>query len=121
MSPQIESPASETDPQPVTPDATRTAAQRAAGGEESASGRRPSETATCSGCPERWTGRSVAHCAACHRTFSGVSAFDRHRSVRGDHGACVDPADIPGIEHRDGMWRGPAMDADALAARTGAR
>jgi hypothetical protein len=39
-------------------------------------------SARCGGCDTRWTGANVCHCAACHRTFTGVSGFDRHR-VRG--------------------------------------
>lgn len=36
----------------------------------------------------------TAHCAACHRTFTGVQAFDKHRA--GGHDTkrgryCVDP------------------------------
>lgn len=42
--------------------------------------------ATCS-CGARWTGTSIAHCAACHRTFSSDSAFDMHRVDL----KCVDP------------------------------
>lgn len=42
------------------------------------------------GCGARWSGLSTAHCARCHRTFGGVSSFDRHRK----DGACVDPADV---------------------------
>jgi hypothetical protein len=42
-------------------------------------------SASCGGCEQRWTGVNVCHCAACHRTFTGVSGFDTHR--RG--GACT--------------------------------
>lgn len=30
-------------------------------------------------CGAQWTGLAVAHCPTCHCTFSGISAFDRHR------------------------------------------
>jgi hypothetical protein len=40
----------------------------------------------CSGCENFWTGLRACHCAGCHRTFSGLTAFDRHRGRR-----CVDP------------------------------
>lgn len=110
MSPEIASAAAEQHPQPQTPATTRTAARRRAGGQESASERRPSEVATCSGCSERWKGRAAAHCSACHQTFSAITLFDRHRSAAGLRGACVDPSTIKGCEFRDGMWRGPQRD-----------
>ena len=57
------------------------------------------------------------HCGACHRTFTGVYAFDMHRA--GSHAKstrhCVDPATVglvpadkpwPGWS-RPGTWRGP--------------
>lgn len=50
----------------------------------------------CTKCPERWTGRTTAHCSACHRTFTGPSAFDAHRT--GSHAnntrRCLDPDTI---------------------------
>jgi hypothetical protein len=44
---------------------------------------------TCS-CGARWSGTNTCHCGntGCHRTFTGLSAFDRHRSG----GTCNDPA-----------------------------
>lgn len=47
-------------------------------------------------CGTRWSGTRTAHCSACHRTFTGVGPFDRHR--RGGH--CLDPADV-GLEAID--------------------
>lgn len=41
----------------------------------------------CPRCPSRWSGYNTAHCSVCHRTFTGVNTFDKHR-VRGK---CVDP------------------------------
>jgi hypothetical protein len=42
-------------------------------------------------CGARWSGNVTAHCAAaCHRSFSGVTNFDRHRR----NGACLNPANI---------------------------
>lgn len=49
-----------------------------------------------------------AHCSACHRTFGGVSGFDRHR--RG--GVCLDPEGL-GMTLKGSVWR-TAMDAEAL-------
>lgn len=43
----------------------------------------------CSGCKARWGGLSTAHCAACHRTFSGVSAFEKHKP-----GQCLHPSSV---------------------------
>ena len=33
----------------------------------------------CPRCPSRWGGLLTAHCAACHLTFTGITAFDKHR------------------------------------------
>lgn len=52
-----------------------------------------------------------AHCATCHRTFGGVTGFDRHRR----NGACIDPATV-GYELVVDVWRLP-MPADELARR----
>lgn len=77
---------------------------------------------TCGGCPATWTGLSVAHCAACHETFSGVQLFDAHRSADGERGACIPPAEVQGrggeqrMFFRDGMWRGPEMSDEAREA-----
>lgn len=70
--------------------------------------RKPSNGHTCGGCPSHWTGLSVAHCGACHETFSAVGLFDQHRRS----GQCVDPATLTGMSRRDGMWRGPEMTDD---------
>lgn len=44
-------------------------------------------------CGAWWTGFNSGHCTACHRTFTGLSAFDAHRT--GSHAAgtrhCLDP------------------------------
>jgi hypothetical protein len=77
----------------------------------------------CGGCDASWTGLGKAHCAACHFTFSGVTAFDMHRRharvhpVTGDrtdppYGFCVKPWLVTdstghGMLRRDpdGVWR----------------
>lgn len=74
---------------------------------------------TCSGCPATWTAPTAAHCGHCHHSFAAVSLFDKHRSHDGDHGACLDPATVPGLEFRNGCWRGPAMDEARKAALYG--
>lgn len=39
-------------------------------------------------CQRWWTGAERSHASCCHRTFSSLSAFDRHRKG----GRCNDPA-----------------------------
>lgn len=44
---------------------------------------------------------ATAHCGTCHNTFTGVTAFDRHR--RG--GTCLDPSSVGMIDKRSyGCW-----------------
>lgn len=58
----------------------------------------------CGGCPNTWTGLAMAHCSACHRTFSGVSGFDQHRL----RGVCVNPAERGLVlDQQVGVWRSP--------------
>lgn len=55
-------------------------------------------------CGAKWSGSSRAHCGGCHTTFSGDSAFDRHR--RGDDGRqCLDP-DAAGLVPRENRLGG---------------
>lgn len=63
-----------------------------------------SEAASCR-CGAKWTGTSKCHCSAegCHRLFSSVKTFDRHRV----NGKCVDPA-TDMITPRDGSPQRPA-------------
>src|SRR5690348_3366912 len=61
---------------------------------------------TCRGCDARWGGFNRCHCAACHRTLSGPSLFDRHRKdVRGV-GTCFDPTEFGAVEVA-GYWQLP--------------
>lgn len=64
---------------------------------------------TCSGCPARWTGHRTAHCGNCHRSFSTVGNFDKHRSPDGEHGHCRYPG-VVGLVQRDGVWSMPPPD-----------
>jgi hypothetical protein len=67
-------------------------------------------------CGKEWAGARAAHCGGCHETFSGVTLFDAHRSLKGgEHGSCADPATMAGVELRDGVWSYPEMSADARA------
>lgn len=86
---------------------------------------------TCGGCEATWTALGTCHCGACHHTFSGVDLFDKHRSQYGEHGACLNPADLtirkgprtgePVMHLRDGIWSGPEMTDEQKAARFGSR
>ena len=107
---------------PVTPGSPSSALLHGHADQQSASvDQRTTERHRCGRCDARWRDIRVAHCGGCHQTFSSSAVFDRHRTMASEHGHCADPATVTGLEFRDGMWRGPAMDADALAARTGAR
>lgn len=64
---------------------------------------------TCSGCDNKWTGLSTCHCAGCHRTFTGITAFDHHRVG----GKCVDPAErglVPAVRRHWTGWGWPGDD-----------
>lgn len=58
---------------------------------------------SCNGCDRRWNGTAEAHCAECHRQFSSVHAFDKHRR---DY-TCHDPAHL---RRKDGN---PLLDLGA--------
>lgn len=67
---------------------------------------------TCGGCLARWSGHTKAHCGSCHRTFSTVGNFDRHRSKDGERGSCLHPASV-GLVERGGLdpvWSMPPQD-----------
>lgn len=48
----------------------------------------------CGRCASRWGGLNTAHCGACHQTFTGIHAFDRHRTGSHSGGTrhCQPPA-----------------------------
>lgn len=50
----------------------------------------PRHEITCRDCGKHWPGHSsrLGHCAACHETFSGERAFDRHRHDAATGRAC---------------------------------
>jgi hypothetical protein len=58
-------------------------------------------------CGQWWTGAERSHASCCHRTFSSLSAFDRHRKG----GRCNDPAAV-GLVPREKpfgtLWGWPA-------------
>jgi hypothetical protein len=51
---------------------------------------------TCPRCARQWSGLAQCHCTVCHRHFSTVALFDRHRAGHG-RTTCTDPADHPNI------------------------
>jgi hypothetical protein len=64
--------------------------------EASTPGARP-DWAHTHGCGAWWTGNRTAHCGGskCHRTFSSMTAFDRHQRSRTEGGVeCLDPASV---------------------------
>lgn len=52
--------------------------------------------ASCGKCGRKWMGLAEAHCPTCHRHFSTVSNFDKHRP----NGLCVEPL---ALEDRHGV------------------
>jgi hypothetical protein len=84
------------------------------------------EMITCAKCQTKWSGAAVAHCSGCHASFAGVSLFDKHRTVRGEHGTCLDPETVRNgrtgqrvMFLRDGVWRGPEMTEEQKLKRFG--
>jgi len=61
----------------------------------SESDRQPRNGARCA-CGAHWFGLKTCHCTMCHRTFTTVSAFDKHRDGQhpNDTRHCVDPATV---------------------------
>lgn len=56
----------------------------------------PKTAIRCPRCPSWWTGLIAGHCPTCHRTFTNIRAFDKHRA--GSHARntryCRDPATL---------------------------
>jgi hypothetical protein len=50
------------------------------------------ETECGAGHKWRQSGNDTGHCAKCHRTFSGVLAFDKHQRFDSGLLRCLDPA-----------------------------
>jgi hypothetical protein len=68
-------------------------------------------------CGVRWHGYNICHCAAtaCHRTFTGITAFDKHRagSKRGEKaGECSDPLNVGLVLNDRGQWSLPPDGRD---------
>ena len=62
----------------------------------------------CAGCAQRWGGIKTSHCSACHTTFSGITAFDKHRtgSHANDTRRCLTPeeAGLVRLSRRYECW-----------------
>jgi hypothetical protein len=76
----------------------------------------PKNAITHGACQQWWTGTERSHAGCCHRTFSSLSAFDRHRKG----GRCNDPATV-GLVARQMpyglLWSWPGPDGGMAAAR----
>jgi hypothetical protein len=42
----------------------------------------------------RTHGNKTGHCSGCHRTFTGIKAFDRHQTIDVGRVTCHDPASL---------------------------
>lgn len=79
----------------------------------------------CGTCQARWGGYNTAHCSGCHLTFTGLSAFDKHRD--GSHAKstrhCVSPESVGLIEAGRAYpcWGFPGDPERQFAAAVGAR
>ncbi|ELP67711.1 hypothetical protein STRTUCAR8_08608 [Streptomyces turgidiscabies Car8] len=66
-------------------------------------------------CGQWWTGNERSHASCCHRTFSSLSAFDKHRKG----GTCNSP-DTVGLVSRQKpyglLWGWPAPEGGMAAA-----
>lgn len=53
-------------------------------------------------CGDTWTGLNRAHCSICHRTFGGITGFDKHR----DNEECLEPETIGYHLNKHNIWVG---------------
>lgn len=68
-------------------------------------------------CGARWTGMRMEHCTVCHRTFSGTTTGDAHRT--GEHGIdrrCLTDDELAKkgmrlTDERAHLWRGQPSSA----------
>lgn len=57
---------------------------------------------------------SICVCAACERSFTGLTSFDKHHET--DYGRrpavrCIDPATLGMVQQESGRWGFPQTDA----------
>jgi hypothetical protein len=68
-------------------------------------------------CGSWWTGAERSHASCCHRTFSSLTAFDKHRKG----GRCNDPESV-GLVAREKpygtLWGNPAPEGGYAALYT---
>ncbi len=59
------------------------------------------------------------HCSGCHRSFSGLSNFDRHQTMREGRTACHDPLELGmvAVRHIGGPGGPPVYGRPAPADR----
>jgi hypothetical protein len=65
---------------------------------------------SCSGCSLRWDGLLTCHCTGCHRTFTGITACEKHRTGTHAKGRyCLDPAVVGLIDagRKYACWANP--------------
>jgi len=62
----------------------------------------------CVTCGQDWTGQLACHCGGCHRTFTGITAFDRHQLA----GRCCDPTQRGLVPVTKLYWSGWGMPGD---------
>ena len=65
--------------------------------------------ATCTPCGATWTGKRIEHCTACHETFTGETAGEKHRVGKyvPDERHCLTPDEMraKGMEQNArGQW-----------------
>lgn len=66
---------------------------------------------TCNGCGSAWGGALTAHCSNCHKTFSGLTAFDKHRAGSHTKGRyCLDPETVTEGNPRSARFGEPILD-----------
>lgn len=55
------------------------------------------------------SGNRTGHCSNCHRTFDGITAFDRHQRHVDGKLVCLDPFDLmdEGVPYRQRIGDGP--------------
>lgn len=58
-------------------------------------------------CGARWPGLSACHCPTCHRTFTTVGNFDRHRVGPMGNRHCADPESVGLVLNKRGLWSMP--------------
>lgn len=72
----------------------------------------------CHKCNVIWrqSGNRTGHCSACHRTFDGVEAFDRHQTTHNGVVTCHDPLAHQTVNYTIRFGEGP-YDKDLIYYR----